>query len=134
MESLIWRLRISVLWLFYAVAMSAGMMLYLMGPGAIEDIMAGETEGMKISTGLLMFMALFMLIPLIMAFLSLILKYSANRWANFILGIIFAVFDLVDVIGQLTKGETGPILIGLSMIVVPALIAWHAWKLPKEEA
>jgi len=136
MESLIWRLRISALWLFFAVNMVGGEVFELMEPGRIEGMMAGEMEGMQISTGLLMFLALFMmLIPLTMAFLSLILKYSANRWANFVLGIIYAALMLFDVIRYLSRGELGGYTLpDLAGIVVPALIAWYAWKLPKEEA
>lgn len=135
MEKLAFKIKISVLWLLFTGGMSASMILWLMGPGKIEGIMAGEMEGMQITAGLSMFFALFWLIPMIMAFLSLVLRYSANRWSNFVLGIIFALFDLFDVIGHLSRGELGGhMLMGLGGIVVPALIAWYAWKWPKEEA
>jgi len=136
MEVLAWKVRISVLWLFCAVAMSASMVLSLMDPGVIEGVMAGEMEAWQISAGLLLFVSLFWLIPLVMAFLSLTLKDAANRWANIILGIVFAVFTIVNVIAHTMKGEppVGHLLIVLSMIVVPALIAWHAWKWPTQEA
>jgi len=136
MEVLAWKVRISVLWLFYAVAMSASAVLDFMEPGVIEEIMAGEIRGMQISAGFLLFASLFWLILLIMAFLSLILKDSANRWTNIILGIVFAVFHIVNLIGHVAKGELPPahLLLDVSMIVVPALIAWHAWKWPTQEA
>lgn len=136
MEILAWKVRISLLWLFCAVAMSAAMVLSFMEPGVIEEMMSGEVEGFQISAGFLLFMSLFWLIPLVMAFLSLTLKDAANRWANIILGIVFAVFTIVDVIAHTMKGEppVGHLLIVLSMIVVPALIAWHAWKWPTQEA
>ena len=131
MEVLAWKVRISVLWLFCAVAMSAGMVLGFMEPGVIEEVMAGE-----MSVGVLLFMSLLWLIPLVMAFLSLTLKDAANRWANIILGIVFAVFHIVNVIRVTMTGElpVGSLLIALSMIVAPALIAWHAWKWPTQEA
>jgi len=136
MEVLAWKVRISVLWLFCAVAMSASMVLSLMEPGVIEGVMAGEMDAWQISAGLLLFVSLFWLIPLVMAFLSLTLKDAANRWANIILGIVFAVFTIVNVIAHTMKGQppVGHLLIVLSMIVVPALIAWHAWKWPTQEA
>jgi hypothetical protein len=131
MEVLTWKVRISVLWLFCAVAMSAGMVLGFMEPGVIEEVMAGE-----MSVGVLLFMSLLWLIPLVMAFLSLTLKDAVNRWANIILGIVFAVFHIVNVIRVTMTGElpVGALLIALSMIVAPALIAWHAWKWPTQEA
>ena len=135
MEKLAFKIKITVLWLFYAVAMAAAMVLAFMEPGVIEEIMAGEMGGMALSTAVTAFFALFWLIPLIMAFLTLILTGSAIRWANIVLGIIFAVFDLVDVIGHLSRGEIGGhMLMAVSLIVVPAVIAWYAWKWPVQEA
>jgi len=71
-----------------------------------------------------------------MAFLSLTLKDAANRWANIILGIVFAVFHILNVIRVTMTGElpVGALLIGLSMFVAPVLIAWHAWRWPTQEA
>lgn len=136
MESLIWKIRISVLWVFMAVGMAAAMVLWFMGPGVIEEIMSGEMEGMQITAGFTILFALFWLIPLIMAFLCFILKHTANRWANFVLGVVFGVFYLFDTIGDLSRGDPfgGDMFMGIAMIVVAALIAWHAWRWPKEEA
>ena len=135
MELLRWKARLSVLWVFMAVAMSAAMVLFFMTPGVIEEVMAGEIEGMQISDGLLVFFALLWLIPLIMAVLCLTLRDVLSRWTNFVLGIIFAIFWLADAIGDLTRGGlSGYMLMGVSMIVVAALIAWQAWILPKQEA
>ena len=57
MEKLVWKLRVTVLWIFLAVAMSAAMILYIMGPGVVNDIIAGEMEGMEISAEVLMIFA-----------------------------------------------------------------------------
>ncbi len=135
MENLYWRIRISVLWVFMAVGMSASMILFFMGSGVIEDIIAGEIEEMEITEGILLVFALFWLIPLIMAFLSLVLKDKANRWANIILGAFFAIFLPVDIAGHLSRGEAfgGHCLIGAAGIVVAVVIAWHGWKWPKLE-
>ena len=137
MELLRWKIRIAVLWIFLAVGMSAGMFLWFMGPGAIEDIIAGKMEDMQIGEGLMFLFAIFWLIPLIMAFLTLTMKDSANRWTNFVLGILFAIFYIVDLSNHAT-GEAIPsiafLVTGILGIVAAALIAWFAWKLPKEEA
>ena len=133
MENLAWKMRISVLWLFLAVSMSAAMILYIMGPGVINDIIAGEMEGMEISAGVLMIFALFWLVPLIMAFITLVLKDTINRYANAILGLFFGIFYIVDISGHLSRGEEfgGHALVGVAGIIVAFLIFWHAWKWPK---
>lgn len=134
MEKLVWKLRITVLWIFLAIAMSAAMILYIMGPGIINNIIAGEMEGMEISAGVLMIFAIFWLIPLIMAFLTLVLKDAINRYANAILGLFFGVFYIVDISGHLSRGEEfgGHALVGVAGIIVAFLILWHAWKWPKK--
>ena len=66
-----------------------------------------------------------------MAFLSLTLKDKANRWANIILGIIYAGLYLLDLTAYLAKPYY--ILLGIFTIVFFALIAWYAYKWPKQE-
>jgi hypothetical protein len=121
-----WKIKISVLWLFSAVAFLAHQILALLEPGVIAGIMAGEVEGMKIGTELILLFAILFLVPLIMAFLSLTLKDSINRWANIIVGAVFAVL-FTGVIASVAKlsGET---LMTFSTVVALALIVWYAWK------
>ncbi len=121
-----WKIKISVLWLFSAVAFLAHQILALMEPGVIAQIMDGEVEGMKIGTELILLFAILFLVPLIMAFLSLTLKNSINRWANIIVGAVFAVF-FIGVIASVAK-LSGEMLMTFSTVVALALIVWYAWK------
>ena len=132
MENLVWKMRISVLWIFLAVGMSAAMILYIMAPGVIDEIITGEMEGMEITAGILMIFALFWLIPLIMSFLTLVLKDTINRWSNAVLGLFFAAFYIIDISGHLSRGEEfgGHALVGVAGIIVALVIFWHAWKWP----
>lgn len=125
-----WKIKISVLWLFSAVAFLAHQILALMEPGVIARIMDGEVEGMKIGPELILLFAISFLVPLIMAFLSLTLKDSINRWANIIVGAVFAAL-FIGVIATVAKlsGET---LMTLSTVVALALIVWYAWKSKQE--
>jgi hypothetical protein len=137
MEILRWKARLSVLWVFMAVCMSAFMFSYFMMPDVLKELMAGRMEGEPVSEMVMVVYALFWLIPLIMAVLCLTLKGSVNRWLNFVLGILIALLMIFDIASHLAAGEATSIalwLIGIAMIVVPALIAYFAWKLPKEEA
>jgi len=124
-----WKIRISVLWIFMAVAMSAHSVLAFMEPGAMEQI--GE---MQISAGMFLFMALFWWVPLVMAVLSVTLKNLANRWTNMILGIVFTALNIFHLIEHLADPSAHQILIIGSTVVVTALIFWHALKWPKQEA
>jgi hypothetical protein len=133
MEDLVWKLRISMLWIFLAVGMSAAMILFIMGPGVVEDLMSGQMEGMEVSGWLLILFSIFWIIPLIMAYLTLVLKNSVNRYTNVILGLFFGIFYIVDMSGHISKGEafSGHVIMGVVGIIVAFLISWHAWKWPK---
>jgi len=102
--------------------------------GSLEEIFP-PFAGEPIIEGLFLFIALFWLIILTMAFLSLTLKDSINRWANIILGIVLAAFSLPpsDLSGQLIQRKITIFLVNASLIVVAAPIVWHAWKWPKQK-
>jgi hypothetical protein len=123
-----WKIKISVLWLFVAIAILAHQILVLMEPGIIAQLMAGEAEGQKIGPELILFFAILMLVPLVMAFLSLTLKDLMNRWVNIILGAIFAVIWFVGVVDAAQTAYWGGALMTLSAVVASALIVWYAWK------
>jgi len=122
------KIKISVLWLFAVVAFLAYMILSLMEPNMIEQVMAGEIEGLKVTPELILLFAILVLVPLIMAFLSLTLKNPINRWANIIGGAVFAALWCIDVIEAVAKPSAWATLITLSTVVALALIVWYAWK------
>ena len=132
MENLLLKVRIAVLWIFLAVAMSASMILYFMEPGAIEEVMTGIMEGLNINSGTIIFFSLFWLIPMAMAFLSVTLQDMINRKINIMLGIIFTIFYIVHLFMHLMKGELplDHLIMCLLMILLPVLILWYALKWP----
>jgi len=122
------KIKLAVLWIFNAVAMSAYFIVGLMVPGAMEGVIAGELIGMgTIDEALLLMIALLMIIPLTVAFLSLILKQSINRWVNIIVAIGWII---VGIMHNLSSGyfSIAHLLIDACMYVVAALIIWTAWK------
>jgi hypothetical protein len=124
-----WKIKISVLWLFYAVAFLAVMQLGSLEPGVLQHFLdTGEVGGMKIDQELLFIFAILILVPLVMAFLSLTLKDSANRWANVIVGVVYTVFQLFALAETLAAPSAYAVLIETSKVVVPALIVWYSWK------
>ena len=123
-----WKIKISVLWLFAAVAFLAHQILVLMEPGIIAQLMAEEAEGQKIGPELILFFAILMLVPLVMAFLSLTLKDSINRLVNIIVGTVFAALWFVGVVDAAQSAYWGGALMTLSAVVASALIVWFAWK------
>lgn len=123
-----WRIKISVLWLFASIAFLAHQILVLMEPGIIAQLMAGEAEGQKIGPELILFFAILMLVPMVMAFLSLTSKDSISRWVNIIVGVVFAILWLIGVVDAVQSAYWGGALMTLSAVVASALIVWYAWK------
>jgi hypothetical protein len=123
LENLIVRIKLSTLWIFMAVATSAHAILFFMEPSAVEEI-----KEMAMGPGMMLFMALFWLVPLVMAFLSLTLKDIANQRVNLVMGGIFTILNIVHLFEHLAQPSVHQLLIVGSTVVVAILIIWHAWK------
>jgi hypothetical protein len=136
MELLRCQARLSVLWVIMAVGTVASMFLSLLMPGVIQGIMAGEMEGMELTEGMMGIYALFFIIPIALAIVSLTLKGSANRWLNFIFGIIWVIWFIVEIFGHATGGEAVSFAMWLMIIagiLVSACIVYFAWNMPKQQ-
>jgi uncharacterized membrane protein len=125
-----WKIKISVLWLFAAVAFLSYSILQIMEPGTLEQVMAEKVEFLTITPTVILMFAVVMLVPLVMAFLSLILNNPVNRVANIIVGVVYAVQWFGDFVNdvEMSKLSAGRTLVTFSTIVAFALIVWYAWK------
>ena len=75
-----WKIKISVLWLFDELGFLACMIMRIFEPSVLEQfLLTGEIEGMKIGPEILLLFAIRLLVPLVMAFLTLTLRDSMNR-------------------------------------------------------
>ena len=131
MENSVIKIRLALFWLIIAIAMSAHSVLAFMQEGMIDQILSGEVEGMELNAGILLFMALFWLIPLWMAVVTITVKDTLNRPANIILGIVFIALNLFHFAEHLIKPTAHQILIIGTTVVAAILITWYAWKWPK---
>jgi len=124
-----WKIKISVLWLSYVMALSAYMTVGILMPGVLADIVnEGVMSGMEITPEVLLLMAVLLLVPLVMAFVALVLKDSMNRWLNIIVGAVFFVLELLELSDLAANPSAALGLIWVWKTVVPLLIVWYAWK------
>ena len=126
-----WKIKIAVLWFVIAHGMLVFAALGIFEPGYIEGVIAGEVAGGPITPEMNLELAVVLLIPMVMAVLSLTLKDSINRWLNIIAGAVFAVLVLMDPIMYLAEQSAYAAyvtLIGIVEFVASALIVWFAWK------
>ncbi len=87
---------------------------------------SAEVGGIRVTPELLLVFAIMFLIPLVMAFLSLTLKDSTNRWANIIVGIAYTGFGLMELGMHISAAYY--VLTGIAGVVASALLVWYAWK------
>ena len=135
MELLAWKTRISTLWIFLGVGMLAAVFAMIMPANVLGDyISTGTFEGEAIDeTMLALMIGLFCLLPLAMAFFTLVLRDPIDRWANAVVGALATVmwaWDLAEHVSKEPVISGGPIFT-LTFIIAGALIVWHAWKWPK---
>ena len=134
MEIAFVKTKLAVLWLFVAITNSAIMTLAFLAPGVIDDIRAGQVVGAQIGPELLLVVAItYFWIPLIMAVVSVTINNSINRWINIVASILYACFVLNELISNIiTVAYPYGLLMHVSEVVVLSLIAWYAWKWPKD--
>jgi hypothetical protein len=135
-ELLAWKFRVSTLWIFLGVGMLAGMFAVIMPSDVLGKYIAtGEFEGEKIDATMLAVMVmLFCLVPLTMAFLTLVLRDPLNRYANAVVGVVATVMWAWDLAEHAGTGLEIGALITVTLIIAGLLIVWHAWKWPKPAA
>ena len=122
-----WKIKISVLWLFWTVAFLITLVAALFEPGAMQQISSGVVAGMQMTPELILVGVVLMLVSLVMAFLSLTLRGSLNRWANVVLGIAYTGICLFDWLASPAQ-PSYQILLYISKITASALIVRYAWK------
>ena len=119
------KIKLSALWV-------ALMLTYLLGDVLriySGDFKAGEIGGMQTTQEMWLGVAILMVIPVVMVFLSLTLNYRVNRWANIIVSIFFFGFNLIGLPTYPSAYDRFLIIVGL---VFNALTVWYAWKWPKQ--
>jgi len=128
------KIKLSALWAARMLSGLQGDVVTFLGPGALEEMIAGTTDP-PITNELLLVMSIIFAVPIFMSFLTLTLKYPAIRWANLTIGIFFAAFDLIflSLTLFLWQGPAYEIFWYSVNLVFTALIVWHAWKWPKQE-
>lgn len=117
------QIKLSALWV-------AVMLTYLLGDvlrifsGDFKAGEMGSTGGMKLTQPMMLGIAVLMVIPIIMVFLTLVLGNPANRWANIIVAVFFFIFNLIGL--PTYPSAYDKFLIAVSL-VFNALTVWYAW-------
>lgn len=115
------QLKLSAIWV-------ALMLTYLLGDVLrifSGDFKPGEIGGWQISQGMYLGLAVLMVTPIVMVFLSMTLPHQPNRWVNIIVAVFFFLFNLVGLPTYPSAYDRYLIVVGL---VFNVLTVWYAWK------
>ena len=116
------RARLSAAWVFVMLNMIFADILSFMSPGALQQILAGTADGLRITPGFLLVAAVVAEVPIAMVLLSLLLPQRTARWAN----IAAAVVTVTFVLGM---GSATPHYVFIAAVETLGClaIAWWSW-------
>jgi hypothetical protein len=120
------RIKLSALWVSLMLTYFLGDVLRIFA----GDFEAGTVAGMEGAQAMYLLVAIVLVIPVFMVFLSLTLKRPVNRWANIIVAIFLFGFNLIGLPGYPGIYDQFLIVVGL---LFNALTVWYAWRWPRQE-
>ncbi len=91
----------------------------------LNDALSGRVAVFEVSQMFLALTTLYVIIPSLMIFLTLVLPRQINRWANVILAVVY----IITIAGG-AAGETWVYyLMGSAVeVILLAILVWRAWK------
>jgi hypothetical protein len=100
-------------------------------PGVIEDILAGIVWEFKISQAWALGALILMMIPILMVFLSMMLKAGVNRWVNIIVAVLYIAVGIGTTIGETWAFYIVGHVVGIVLLLI---VIWTAVRWPRQEA
>ncbi|MGZ6316618.1 MAG: DUF6326 family protein [Anaerolineales bacterium] len=119
------KMKLSALWIALMLLYIYADIISLFRPGQIQEMISGRMGPFPATQGSLLAASILMLIPAVMVFLSLTLQPKANRWTNIILGVLFTLVNISNLIGVTWAFY---LFFGIGEIVLTILIVGYAWK------
>jgi hypothetical protein len=115
------RILLAALWVVLMLTYLLGDVLRIFS----GDFKPGEIQGMQVTQAMWVGIAVLMLIPIVMAFLSLVMDYLIIRWANIVVAIFFFGFNLLGLPTYPSAYDKFLIVVGLVFNVLTILYAWN---------
>ena len=118
------KIRIALLWVFIPIAVLTSWVLRLRQ----EELVVKTMGGAFVERAFSIFPFIFILIPLVMAILSVSLKDVGNRRTNIILGIIFILLNIGYLSLNIFVLSVPIIILAISIVVAAVLILVYALR------
>ena len=115
------KIKLSGLWVCLMLTYLLGDVLRIFS----GEFVAGQMAGAQATQAMYLGVAALMLLPIIMAFLSLSLKHPVSCWANIVVAVLLLAFNAVGL--PTYPGLYDRFLIGVGL-VFNLLTIWYAWR------
>ena len=122
------RIKISALWTSMLFVFVYVDLFSLYRPDVRADLEAGKIGGFTINQSFLLGTTVYVVIPSLMVFLTLILRPGVNRIANIALSVMYALTIIARAIGEWNYYILGSAI----EVILLAAIIYYAWTWPKE--
>lgn len=119
------KMKLSALWVALMLLYIYADILSLFRPGQVEEMLDGRMGPFAVTQGSLLTASILMIIPAVMVFLSIALKPAVNRWANIILGALYTLVNISNLMGETWIYY---IIFGIVEIALTLLIIRYAWR------
>ena len=122
------RIILAVLWVAEVLSSLNGDSYRLSDPITLKSML--ENTGSIVTTpGLLLTMSMIFVVPILMSVLTLMLKSSVSRWANRIIGILYALITFAFlVLCFVLRSASYEFVWATAQLVFTLLVVWYAWK------
>lgn len=122
------QLKLAMLWTSFMFLYAYVDYFHLYMPHTLEDILNGKVFVFDISQAFLLIALIFVAIPVLMIFLSVVLPAKANRLTNIIVAIVFIPYMLFNLAGE---AWVHMVLGAVIEVALLCLIIRYAWKWPR---
>ena len=120
------RIKLSALWITLVLSYLLGDVLRIFS----GDFEAAAIGGVQVTQGAYLGMAALFTIPILMVFLSLVMGYNANRWANISIPAVFFIINIIGLPTYPSLYDKFLNLVGLTLNLLIIRYAW-TWRLPE---
>ena len=125
------KLKLAALWASFMFLYIYVDYFHLYMPDAVKDILAGKVFAFDITQVFLLIAMTFVVIPVLMIFLSVALTAKVNRWTNIIVATVYIPYMLINLVGEAWVHMYFAAAVEVVLLLV---IISYAWKWPKQEA
>jgi Family of unknown function (DUF6326) len=123
------KLKLATLWASFMFLYIYVDYFHLYMPGSIKEILAGKVFVFDISYVFLLIAMIFVAIPTLMIFLSVVLPAKVNRWTNIIVATVFIPYMLFNLAGE---AWVHMYFAAAVEVVLLCMIIRYAWAWPNE--